>query len=356
MSESSVRVAVADPALARHVARLASMAGLSAVTVAAEHLGAHVGVAAPLVIDLPAARELAGPPRGPVLVVSSAEPSAQDWRAVLPVGAERLLVLPEDEPVALEWLHRASSMRACWVGTDAGRRRSGRLLCCVAGRGGAGASVLAAALALAAARRDGRALLLDLDTDGGGQELLLGIEHVDGCRWPAVLDAGGAVNIAAMTAAAPSVGGVSVITRDAREPATLPGEVVRAVTTAAVATQDLVVADVAPAPASGATALPLADTALVVTTADVRGVASAVRVVSSVREVCNDVRLVVRRSGRVLRPEVIAEAARAPVVAEWQWERRLADAVDAGAFAVRWRGLAVARVAQHVLDVCAAPA
>lgn len=50
--------------------------------------------------------------------------------------------------------------------------------------GGVGASTLAAALAVRAASAGRRSLLVDSDRFGPGADLLLGMEEVDGLRWP----------------------------------------------------------------------------------------------------------------------------------------------------------------------------
>ena len=60
------------------------------------------------------------------------------------------------------------------------------MLAVVGGRGGAGASVFAVATAVRAARSGERALLVDCDPLGGGVDLVLGAEDLDGLRWPEV--------------------------------------------------------------------------------------------------------------------------------------------------------------------------
>ncbi len=74
-----------------------------------------------------------------------------------------------------------------WLAARVERSVRGRapapLVAVVGGRGGAGASVLATALALTAARRDLEVTLLDLDPLGGGLDLLLGAEAAPGLRW-----------------------------------------------------------------------------------------------------------------------------------------------------------------------------
>ncbi len=71
------------------------------------------------------------------------------------------------------------------------------------GRGGAGASVLAGGLAVTAARRGLRTLLIDADPLGGGVDLVLGWESLDGLRWPSLSQASGRVQPAALVDALP---------------------------------------------------------------------------------------------------------------------------------------------------------
>ena len=62
---------------------------------------------------------------------------------------------------------------------------------CHRGSGGVGASTLAAGLAFVAARSGRRTALVDLDPGGGGLDLLVGAERLDGWRWPRLVAARG---------------------------------------------------------------------------------------------------------------------------------------------------------------------
>ena len=64
----------------------------------------------------------------------------------------------------------------------------------IAGRGGAGASVFATALAQTAAD----ALLVDADPCGGGIDLVLGCERETGLRWPDLTLQGGRLSYTAL--------------------------------------------------------------------------------------------------------------------------------------------------------------
>ena len=79
------------------------------------------------------------------------------------------------------WLRRRR-WRSGWPASPNPRRPAG-CVCCMSARGGAGASTLAAALALPAAA-DRTCLLLDGDLHGGGIDYLLGSRPRPGARWP----------------------------------------------------------------------------------------------------------------------------------------------------------------------------
>ena len=103
--------------------------------------------------------------RGRVLVLLTRSAPTRVWEQALAVGAERVVVAARAGGLAG---HRA----------DRGGRGepSGAVRCSAVagGRGGAGASVLAAAVAVTAVRDGQRALLVDCDPLGGGLDLVLG--------------------------------------------------------------------------------------------------------------------------------------------------------------------------------------
>ena len=79
----------------------------------------------------------------------------------------------------------------------------------IAGRGGAGASVFATALARTHRRRE--AILIDADPWSGGIDLVLGIEADPGLRWPDLTLQGGRLNYTALREALPRHRGISVL-------------------------------------------------------------------------------------------------------------------------------------------------
>ncbi|GAB4597778.1 septum site-determining protein Ssd [Mycobacterium avium subsp. hominissuis] len=158
---------------------------------------------APVVLDAAAAARCgrwALPRRDHVTVLTAAEPATTTWAAAVRIGAARVLRLPEHEADLVgELAEAAESSR------DDGQR--GHAVAVIGGCGGAGASLLAVALAQAA----GDALLVDLDPWGGGIELLLGGENTPGLRWPDLALQGGRLNWAAVRDALPRHRGVSVL-------------------------------------------------------------------------------------------------------------------------------------------------
>jgi len=130
---------------------------------------------APLVLvgaDALASTALRTLPRRPgLVVVTSNELPAIAWASAVELGAERVVVLPEDEA----WLLTRASEA---VRSPAER---GWLVAIGGSCGGAGASTVAAAVALAAAPG---VLLVDGDPWGGGLDLVLGAERAEGLRWP----------------------------------------------------------------------------------------------------------------------------------------------------------------------------
>jgi secretion/DNA translocation related CpaE-like protein len=226
---------------------------------------------APLVVlgvDVLAAGPVRALPRRPgVVVVSPGEPPAAAWAAAVELGAERVAVLPADE----SWLlsRMASALRRP---VDRGS------LVAVGGScGGAGASTVAAALALTAATDGAGGLLVDADGWGGGVDLLLGAERAEGLRWPELAGLRGRVAGDALMAALPEVEGVSVLAASRESPGEVPAEALAAVVEAARAGGWPVVVDLArgAGPETAELVLAEADLAVLVVPARLRAASAA---------------------------------------------------------------------------------
>ena len=194
---------VGDPALRDDVDRVAAAVGL-AVVHASEPSGRNVWTgAAAVLLDVAAARSCAHrvlPRRGRVVLVVRSEPTAADFQAAIAVGAQKVIVLPNQDGELMAELSDAAD-----ASRDEDRR--GAIVGVIAGRGGAGASVFATALAQTAAD----ALLVDADPWGGGIDLVLGCEGETGLRWPDLTLQGGRLSYTALRDALPQRHGVSVL-------------------------------------------------------------------------------------------------------------------------------------------------
>jgi secretion/DNA translocation related CpaE-like protein len=263
-----------------------------------------------------------------VVVLTRTEPTPEVWRRSIAAGAEQVLVLPAAEPALAELLAAA----------DEPRPRSGRVVCCVGGRGGAGASVLAAALAVTAGRTTRRhPLLVDLDPIGGGLDLALGAESATGLRWPDLTATSGRVSAASLHEALPVVAGVSVVSMGRCGSPDVSAGAAHAVVTAGRRHGDLVVVDLPRilTPAAAA-ALVLADLTLLVVPAEVRACAAAAAVAAGLAEHTGRIEVVVRGpapSG--LSASVVAGSLGLPLAGMLRVEPGLAAALDRGAAPAR---------------------
>ncbi|MGY2083043.1 septum site-determining protein Ssd [Blastococcus sp. SYSU DS0539] len=273
--------------------------------------------AAPLVLlgadALTAGAVRALPRRAGVVVVAPRELPPTEWAAAVEVGAERVAVLPADET----WL-----LTRCAAAVRAPAER-GPLVAVGGACGGAGASTVAAALAVAAPRG---AVLLDADPWGGGLDLLLGAELAEGLRWPGLTGLRGGVAGEALLAALPEVGGVHLLSADRGCATPIPGEALTAVVDAARATGRPVVVDL-PRPGPDGVGrgpqdvLADADLALLVVPARLRAATAARQLVDADDAPWSSARLVVRTLPGGLAPEDVAEVVGRPVLAELAHDR-----------------------------------
>lgn len=166
-----------DPALADALLRVAAEAGVRIEIVPGPSAARHRWAAAPLVligVDQTGEVARAGLPHRPeVAVIGRDLDDASVWQRGSAVGAAHVLILPD----CARWL---AGMLA---EADSPREEPGTVVAVLSGRGGAGGSTLAAALALGGTRRGLRATLVDLDPAGGGIDLLFGLETEPGPRW-----------------------------------------------------------------------------------------------------------------------------------------------------------------------------
>ena len=310
-----------DPDLLEDVLRVAAAAGVD-VDVAPDPVAARRRfVAAPLVLvaaGLTHACIRARLPRRPGVVLVSADRGGDPrWEWAEAMGAEHVAVLPLAEPWLVE--------RFTAVATDAS---GGHVVAVLGGRGGSGASVLAAGLAVTAARSGHRALLVDADPLGGGADLALGWEALDGLRWSAL----STVDPPTLVDALPRQGELAVLSWDRADELTVPVEAMSAALGAGRAERDLVVVDL-PRRLDDAAVLALAtaDRTLLLVPAELRACAAAARVAAAVAPHTDALELVVRgpAPGR-LKAREIARALGLPLAGTLRVEPDLARALERG--------------------------
>ncbi|MEV0262841.1 septum site-determining protein Ssd [Streptomyces sp. NPDC050617] len=245
------------------------------------------------------------------------------WRRAVVIGARNVVMLPDGEG----WLVDRIADVVEGVG------RPALTVGVIGGRGGAGASTLACALALTAARAGHRAMLIDADPLGGGLDVLLDGERAEGLRWPAFARSRGRVGGGALEESLPELHSLRVLSWDRGDATTVQPEAMRAVLAAARRRGGTVVVDL-PRRNDDATmeALRQVDVGLLVVPGELRAVAAAHRVASMAGMVLDDLRAVVRTPcGPGLDDEEIARLLDLPLAGELPPEPGLADALTAGA-------------------------
>ncbi|MCC5581800.1 CpaE-like family protein [Microtetraspora sp. AC03309] len=313
-----------DQELLDDLLRVAAAAGVELDVAHAAAQARPYWSGAPLVIvgdDLADALAATGPPpRQNVLLVTRAVADPSMWRRCVAVGARAVVELPQAERLLVDELGEAVEPAT----------RAGMVVCVSSGRGGAGATVLAASLALTASRRGLRTLLVDADPLGGGIDVVLGQEEAAGARWPDIAGREGRVSFAALQEALPTFGELTVLSWHRGEPAAIPRQAMRAVLDAARRGCDLVVVDLPRHLDDGeAEALSRAATTLLVVRSDVRGVLAAGQVLAQLRRHTADLRVVPRPGA--LAPDVVAASLGIPGTGVLPEQRGLAEALDRGA-------------------------
>ncbi|MGW1892163.1 septum site-determining protein Ssd [Streptomyces sp. NPDC002004] len=285
---------------------------------------------APLVLigDDAAPRVRGATRRQGVVLVGRDQDDGGVWQRAVEIGAEQVLLLPDGE----QWLVDRIADVAEGVG------RPAFTVGVVGGSGGAGASTLACALAVTSARAGRRTMLIDADPLGGGLDVLLGAEAVDGLRWPAFTESRGRVGGGALEESLPERHALRVLSWDRGDTVAVAPEAVRAVLAAARRRGGVVVVDLPRRlDETAAEALAQLDLGLLVVPAELRAVAAAGRVASAAAMVLPDLRVVVgaasgRREGLGgLGGDETARLLGLPLVGEVPPEPGLVAAQEAGA-------------------------
>lgn len=342
---SGVLAMLTDPGLRDELDRVAAAVGVRVVHLGGRHPVSRKtwSAAAAVVLDHAAADRcgrLALPRRTHVSVLTGTEAATATWAAAIIVGAQHVLRMPEQEgELVRELAEAAESARDDGI--------CGAVVAVIGGRGGAGASLFAVALAQAAAD----ALLVDLDPWAGGIDLLVGGETAPGLRWPDLALQGGRLNWSAVRAALPRPRGISVLS-GTRRGYELDAGPVDAVIDAGRRGGVTVVCDL-PRRLTDATqaALDAADLVVLVSPCDVRACAAAATMAPVLTAINPNLGLVVRGpSPGGLRAAEVADVAGVPLLASMRAQPRLAEQLEHGGLRLRRRSV-LASAARRVLGV-----
>ncbi|WP_130866287.1 septum site-determining protein Ssd [Acidipropionibacterium timonense] len=183
----------------------------------------------PLLIGEDLAAQVASwslPDRGGVHLVGQDAQEVVRWSAVLRAS---VVVVPSASSTLAELLRE-------------GVRRSGRGVVLLLGQasGGLGASTMAAGVAFSAVDAGWSCALVELDPGGGGLDLLVGAERVDGWRWPQLASARGTVGD--LRTHLPSIDGVHLVSAG-RQDCTVGARARGSVVESLVSDLDLLVLD-----------------------------------------------------------------------------------------------------------------
>jgi len=259
----------------------------------------------------------------------------------LPLGAA-VLTLPEGAS-------RLASVLADAGGQAAG---GGELLCVVGGSGGVGASTCAAGLAWVGARTGVPTMLLDADPYGGGLDLLVGAERVDGWRWPRLATARG--HLGDLSGQLPQVDGVDILSmaRGGADIGAPDAEQMTAVLLSAIRSHGLIVVDIPRGLGPAARAIVRrADRVLLVVQADIRGIAAGREMVRELEPACRELSLVVRLGRSVsLDAETVATGLALPLAGTIAEDPSLVAAAECGDPPARSARSPLARTCREILE------
>ncbi|MCC3772222.1 CpaE-like family protein [Streptomyces sp. UNOC14_S4] len=268
------------------------------------------------------ARAASGLPKERTVLVGREAGDPGIWRRAVELGARGVALLPEHETWLVDRIADATE----------GAGRPALTVGVIGGRGGAGASTLACALAVSSARVERRTVLIDADPLGGGLDVLFGGEKSEGLRWPAFADSRGRVAGQALEEALPELHSLRLLSWDRSMCASVPPDAMRAVLAAARRRGGAVVVDLPRRLDDAAVeALGQLDMGLLVVPSELRAVVAAQRVASTVGAVLGDLRTVVRGPcGAGLDGEEIARLLGLPLAGELPQEPGLPVALSAG--------------------------
>ncbi|TDQ04747.1 septum site-determining protein Ssd [Labedaea rhizosphaerae] len=354
MTTNRAVVCVRDPDLLDTVLRVAAAASCTvdrapdAVAARRDAHGARL-----VVLDPSAAAEWHAarlPAHHGVVLVCPQDHPGTVYKSAVDLGAARVIRLPVGEGDLVEEFADAAEGRS---------RSPGVVIAVVGGRGGAGASVFAAALGLAALHRGHNVFLVDCDPHGSGVDLVLGADSLDGARWSDLRIEAGRVSAAALRRALPTMGRgkaeLTVLACRSHERGPTTAAAVTAVVEAGLRAGYTVVCDLPRTIGERESAvLARSAMAVLVVPVDVRSCSAARGLAAKLRDRTDNVQLVARGlSPTGLTGGDLAKVLEVPLLTEMRDQPALARSLDIGEFDLPPRSpLALATAV--VLDAVAA--
>lgn len=318
-----------DEALLGDVLRLAAAAGVALDVLRRPEPGLRAWSGAPAVLvgadQTAAVAALAPPRRGQVHVLAPGVAADSLFRQAVAVGAASVCELP----AASDWLVALLSDVA------EGSGRAAVTVAVVGGSGGAGASVLATALALTAGR-SGPTMLVDLDPLGPGLARLAGLDDPRGITWADLVPSQGRLGARSLRDALPGNGDVRVlgwpdVPAAPGDSGAVPPSLVREVLASGQRGHEWVVLDLPRGGEPWATGLvSRCDHVVLVARASLAGVAASARTADLLRHEAPAAGVVVRSRRGSLPAVDVARAVGLPLVGELADQRRLEEHLDLG--------------------------
>jgi secretion/DNA translocation related CpaE-like protein len=345
MTSGAALLVSSDDLLVGEVLRLAAAAGSVVDVSTGPASGARGWSVADLVLvgaDQAPGLAAAGPPRRERVHVLSHGPAPDAlFRAAVDLGASSVTELP----LAERWVVELLSDLA-----DGGARHPGVAVAVIGGSGGVGATVLAGALALTAARQ-GPVLLTDLDPWGPGLRRVVGLDTAGGITWRDLTGSSGRLGSRALREALPCKDGTSVLGWPDEPVPRLPPALVREVLSAGRRGHDWVVLD-APRTADEAalSVVGHCDHVVLVAGSSLGAVAAAARTADRLRGECPSMGLVVRSARANPFADDVARAVGVPLVGVVGNQRRLDEHLDLGLGPVHRRRSPLAAAARSLVD------
>lgn len=253
-----------------------------------------------------------------VLVVVGAS-NAQTWSSALRLSAKQVATIPDSR----EWLieHLTQPIKS-----------KGLSVAIVPASGGAGASLLSCGLAFHGRQVFNDVAIVDLDQNSASLDITFGLENQAGMRWHDFSELSGSISGVDIYRSLPSRDNVSLLTHGelASAESSIPRNLIVDKLKEAC---ELVVIDFPKTSDKhfSLEAISECDLVLVVTTATVRGCASAKRSIAGLAGYAKNIELVVRNvPGSNLDPIHIAELLNAPLAAMVNTDIRIVEQIEQG--------------------------